>query len=603
MVRVASRAVAAGELVAAPVGRPSAQVLTRFAPSDRGTAFWLALAALVLAAEFGALVPVIWSGGQPVEGAQVVFRLVGGSFAACGLIAWRRRPDSRSGLLMTATGFGFLASPLLAQIEAGAGQTAAIVFSDLWAIPFSALMLTFLTGGRLVSTIDRWAVASFVLPLIILQFVWLLFLAEDGNILLAFPDAGIADAVDKAQRALSGVACMFTIVLIALQWRAASPPRRRALLPSVAGAGALALFALLVTNDLVTGSRSETLLWAAILSLITVPLAFLAGLLRSRLARGGLAELFRELRTMHGPALQRALARTLGDPELVVAYRVPGRAEYVQADGAPVEMPQAGDHRRIVPVEHNGREIAALVYDASLDDDPELVEAVSAAAAIALENEHLHAEAHARLAELRASRERLVAAGDAERRRLERDLHDGAQQRLVAISMQLRYLQSRIREDPATAEELVTTASDELAQSLEELRELARGIHPAVLDHGLDAALESLAGRSALPVTVDCELGERLPAPIELAAYFVASEALTNVAKYAQATSASVRVRRTGTRAVIEIADDGAGGANASGGSGLRGLADRVEALDGTLRVDSPPGAGTVVTAELPCAS
>jgi signal transduction histidine kinase len=282
---------------------------------------------------------------------------------------------------------------------------------------------------------------------------------------------------------------------------------------------------------------------------------------------------------------------------------VPGRAEYVQADGAPVEMPQAGDHRRIVPVEHNGREIAALVYDASLDDDPELVEAVSAAAAIALENEHLHAEAHARLAELRASRERLVAAGDAERRRLERDLHDGAQQRLVAISMQLRYLQSRIREDPATAEELVTTASDELAQSLEELRELARGIHPAVLDHGLDAALESLAGRSALPVTVDCELGERLPAPIELAAYFVASEALTNVAKYAQATSASVRVRRTGTRAVIEIADDGAGGANASGGSGLRGLADRVEALDGTLRVDSPPGAGTVVTAELPCAS
>jgi signal transduction histidine kinase len=603
MVQSLSRAVAPRDLVTTPVGRPSARTLSRYAPVERTPAFWLALWALVAAAEFGALVPVIWSGGEPVEGAQVVFRLIGGSFAACGLIAWHRRPDSRSGPLMTATGFAFLLTPLLAQIQAGAAQTAAIVFSDLWAIPFSALMLTFLTGGRLVSTIDKWAVASFVLPLVLLQVVWLLFLEEDGNILLAFPDAQIASGVDTSQRALSGVACGFAIVLIALQWRAASRPRRRALLPSVAGAFALALFAALVTNDLVTGARSDLLLWFAITSLITVPLAFLAGLLRSRLARGGLMELFRELRMMRGPALQSALAKTLGDPGLVVAYPVSDGDGYVQADGAPVAMPEPGDHRRIVPVEHSGRAIAALVYDASLDDDPELVEAVSAAAAIALENEHLHAEAHARMAELRASRERLVTAGDAERRRLERDLHDGAQQRLVAISMQLRYLQSRIRADPSTAEELVTTATDELALSLEELRELARGIHPAVLDHGLDAALESLAARSPVPATVDYEAAERLPAPVELAAYFVASEALTNVAKYARATSVAVRVRRSGPRAVIEIADDGIGGADARAGSGLRGLADRVEALDGTLRVHSPAGGGTVVTAELPCGS
>jgi signal transduction histidine kinase len=266
-------------------------------------------------------------------------------------------------------------------------------------------------------------------------------------------------------------------------------------------------------------------------------------------------------------------------------------------------MPVAGEDRRIVPVERNGREIAALVYDASLDDDPELVEAVSAAAGIALENEHLHAEAQARLEELRASRERLVTAGDSERKRLERNLHDGAQQRLVALSMQLRLLQGSIREDPSAAEQLVDTASDELAHSLDELRELARGIHPAVLDHGLDAALESLAARSPVPASVCFEAIDRLPAPVELAVYFVASEALTNVAKYARATSVSVRVARTGRRAVIEIADDGVGGADANGGSGLRGLADRVEALDGHLRVVSPPGAGTVVIAEVPCAS
>jgi len=160
MIRVSSRAAVSGTLEASPVDRRSARVLSRFGEADRPAAFWVTLWGVVAAAEFGALVPVIWSHGEPVDAWQVVFRLIGGSFAACGLIAWHRRPDSRSGLLMTATGFGFLMSPLLAQIEAGSAQTAAIVTSDLWAIPFSALMLTFLTGGRLVSSVDRWMVSS-----------------------------------------------------------------------------------------------------------------------------------------------------------------------------------------------------------------------------------------------------------------------------------------------------------------------------------------------------------------------------------------------------------------------------------------------------------
>jgi signal transduction histidine kinase len=265
-------------------------------------------------------------------------------------------------------------------------------------------------------------------------------------------------------------------------------------------------------------------------------------------------------------------------------------------------MPSTAGERRIVPVQRDGREIAALVYDASLDDDPELVEAVSAAAAIALENEQLHDESRARMAELRASRERLVAAGDDERRRLERNLHDGAQQRLVALAMQLRFLQSRIREDPETAEEIATTASTQLAESLSELRELARGIHPAVLDHGLEPALESLGALSPVPVVVRYEVADEPPAAVALAAYFVVSEALTNVAKYAAARGATVRVRKLRGRLLVEVADDGIGGASADGGSGLRGLADRVEALDGRLEVSSPAGAGTIVTAELPVA-
>jgi signal transduction histidine kinase len=163
-------------------------------------------------------------------------------------------------------------------------------------------------------------------------------------------------------------------------------------------------------------------------------------------------------------------------------------------------------------------------------------------------------------------------------------------------------LQNRAGSDPAMAEDL-KAAGDELSQSLEELRELARGIHPAVLNHGLRAALDSLASRAGITTTVSFDSPERLPEPVELAAYFVACEALANVAKYAQATRASVRVSRGNGGAVIEIADDGVGGADETTGTGLQGLADRVAALDGTLRILSPPGAGTVVTAELPCAS
>ena len=276
---------------------------------------------------------------------------------------------------------------------------------------------------------------------------------------------------------------------------------------------------------------------------------------------------------------------------------------YVDGDGTAVILPTAGGDRAVATVERDGHEVAALIYDAALDEDPELVEAVCAAATIALENEHLHRESQARLAELQASRQRIVAAGDAERRRLERNLHDGAQQRLVALALQLRLMQTGIRRDPSSADALIADASEQLAQSLKELRELARGIHPAVLEQGLDSALESLASRSTVPTAVFSDVPERLPEQVELALYFVACEALANVAKYAEATTASMRLSPAPSGVAIEIADDGIGGADQAVGTGLRGLADRVEALGGSLLVTSPPGAGTVVTAELPFAS
>ena len=227
-------------------------------------------------------------------------------------------------------------------------------------------------------------------------------------------------------------------------------------------------------------------------------------------------------------------------------------------------------------------------------------------------NARLEVELRARLEALRASRARIVETGDAERRRLTRDLHDGAQQRLVSLMIELQLARERWEAEPAAARDLLDRAIVNAEAAVGELRELAAGIHPAVLaQRGLDAAIESLASRSPVPVEFETALGGRLPSAVETAAYFVVAEALTNVAKYAGATHAGVDVRRVGGELVVEVRDDGAGGAvldggersgdEASGrGSGLRGLADRVGALDGTLELESAPGAGTLVRARVP---
>ena len=213
----------------------------------------------------------------------------------------------------------------------------------------------------------------------------------------------------------------------------------------------------------------------------------------------------------------------------------------------------------------------------------------------------LNAELHARLEDLAASRARIVTAGDVERRRLERNLHDGAQQRLVTVSLSLRLALGKLESDSEAARATLADARDELAIALDELRELARGLHPAVLvDHGLGAAIELLAGRAPVAVELAEIPDERLPEPVEAAAYYLIAEALTNVAKYARASNVRIRVTPEGTSVVVEVSDDGVGGADPVNGSGLRGLADRVEALGGSLHVHSPAGGGTSLRAEIP---
>ena len=353
------------------------------------------------------------------------------------------------------------------------------------------------------------------------------------------------------------------------------------------------------------GPFETGLLTGVALCLLALPLAVLA-----LAALGGAGRLYRSLvRALllappapAGSPVRELLAESLGDRSLSIAYWLPDREIFVDETGHTVTLPESGSRRAWTAVERDGRRVAAIVHDAELHTGPELVQAAAAAAALALDNERLKADLRARVEELRVSRVRIVDAADAARRRLERDLHDGAQQQLVSLALDLRVLKARVRDQPE-AVALVDEVSEKLATGLAELRELARGIHPAVLtERGLGPAIESLAERTPIPVACQVDVGAaRLPPGIEAAAYFVVSEALTNVVRYAQADHAWVDIRRAAGDVVVTVRDDGLGGADIAAGTGLRGLADRLSALEGELHVVSPPGNGTRIEARIPC--
>ena len=512
---------------------------------------------------------------------------IGWSFLGAGIVAWARRPDNRTGLLMMLTGlvwFGRDFDWWHASIPTHLRDLPPDLFLAL-----IAHQLVVFPHGRARSRTERALVGSAYA------------LAIGGYVV-----AQLNDVAKDVADVLASVLALAILVHLVRRWRAATVPGRRALAP-VVSTGPAVLAVVLATLARDSGGPPSAPLdtaldWAAIVY-AAIPLAFLAGLLRTRLHRAALGELVVELSELPSPARVRvALARALGDPSLEIAFWLPEQARYVDLDGHPLQLPDGGD-RAVRVLEHRQERVAALVYDPSLLEDPALVEAAAAAARLALENARLQAELRAQLAEVRASRARIVEAGDAERRRLERDLHDGAQQRLLAIRLALRLARGQLGDGGRPVDELLVEAEQELEGTLHELRALARGIHPAVLtEEGLAPALETLARRASVPVEIDAVPAERLPPPVEAAAYFVASEALANVAKHAQASRVRIEVLREDGHLVIDISDDGIGGADSAAGSGLVGLRDRVEALNGTLRIESPLGRGTRVYAEIPCA-
>ena len=545
---------------------------------------------------------------DPVEIALLKL-LVGWAFLYVGLFVWARRPENRMGMILTAVGLVWFL-PGLVDANTALFATAGLLLSNV-AVPVSFSLVAFPTG-RIERRLDRAVIAGAwvwaTLGTLVLALLSPARPDEPENLLAVTRSREVADAAEAAMGIAGGLLAAGLLVALALRWRASSDVQRRELAPVVAtGSLAAGAFAVLVVYGAlgVDDVALRTVEVVTMLCLASLAVAFLVGLVRARVVAG--AAVTRLMQRLEEPLaateLRDLLAEALRDPSLQVLFPLPGRADYVGADGEPVPLPAAGGGRAVTPVDREGRRIAVIVHDVALDRAGDLVRSAAAASVLALENARLEAELRARVAEVTASRARIIAAGDEERRRLERDLHDGAQQRLVSLALRLRMARGRV-DDASAAAPLLDGAMAELEAALAELRELARGIHPAVLtDRGLGPALEGLAARATVPVELEVPDAGRLPRPVEAAAYFVVSEALANVAKYSGASHARVRVERRNGHALVEVRDDGVGGADPARGSGLSGLSDRVAALQGRLAVESPVGRGTVVRAEIPCAS
>ncbi len=499
---------------------------------------------------------------------------VGWAFIACGLIGWSRRPQSRVGSLLTLTGFAwFLGTLALSDHEAVAALGAASL--TIHRGPLFHAIIGYPTGrppGRLAG----------------------------GVIAIGYVSAAI-DPND----AVTIIVMLLVVATTVRGYRLASGPDRRARTTAILAA---AILMLPLTGGSVgrllgmgpDAERAVLLGYEAALVIVAVGVTM--DLLRGRWAQGAVTRLVVDLGEDAGSGTLRArLAHALGDRSLTIAYWLPESNGYVDETGIHVVLPAAGSGRAVTVIERRGERIAALVHDAAVLDDPGLVDAVASAAGIALSNVRMQAEVRRRVAELDASRRRILEARDAQRRRLQQELRDGVGRRLSEVQELLdRALgDARSGSDPAVTSGL-EGAEAELHVAQVELQELAAGIHPAVLtERGLLPAMSSLARHAPCPVRVVAP-PERLPAVIETAVYFMCAEALTNVGKYARASRVDMEVRLEAGQVTVLVTDDGVGGADPSDGSGLEGVADRIEALGGRFFVESPSGGGTRLLAEIP---
>lgn len=565
-----------------------------------GLAVWPAMAAT----------PVIGSYGN----AQVFVAWAAASlFVIAGAVALARPSNARFGWLLVVTGLVAAAGHLVHRTEPGALLVGVLMYNAYLGVLVHAL-LAFPSGtlsrGRLrvlaafgyLATAPAWAYFFDSLrgcP----------FCGHNPFDLGLTPPIGVAQIV-HVQAVLTMVILAATATVVARRWWYATRVARRAFTPVLASGfvalvlGATTQWQVQVVGPLTGSGLMLVAEWIARCALLLVPVAFLIGLARSELTDAGtLRTLLDRLgRATHTGNLQRELSEAFEDETLELAYRLPNERGYVDASGLHFDIANRPSNRATTLVRYQDETVGAIVHDAALD--PVLVRAASAAAGLALASERLTAELRAAVREAQQSRRRIVEAADAERRRIERNLHDGAQQHLLSVILSAQRAGALLPDDPPAAATLLTSLQQQLDTALHEIRELARGIHPAGLtERGLAAALSELAGRATVGVTIKQLPDGRLPAMVEAAAYFIAAEAITNVARHSGTNTATLRVWTDGARLLVEVRDSGCGGAEAARGSGLAGLADRAAAVGGTLEVVSIPDQGTRVRAELPCAS
>jgi signal transduction histidine kinase len=498
--------------------------------------------------------------------------VVGMALLACGVVAWDRRPESWTGVLLATTGFCWFLGTFAASGWTGFSGFGSL-FVTLHRGPLAHALLAY-PSERVTRMFERSAIAGLYVV------------------------SAVAAAADTPVGTLGTAGVLIGVA--ASRYLLSSGPERRARLVAAAAATAFSAVLVVAAAARLSGAGAgvdRTVLWAYEIVVLLAAVALTLDLMLRRWTQATVTGLVVDLGSLDETTpLRSRLAAALGDPSLEIGYRLAERGAYVDDSGRMLELPDARSSRAVTIVRQNDEPLAALVHDGALAD-PELLDAVAAASRIAVANARLQAEVRSQLEEIEASRRRIVEAGDTQRQRLERELHEGAERRLAEVAA---LLDGTGEGASAAFHGTLEETRAELARAQAELIEFARGIHPRVLtEGGLTAALADLAGRAAVPV--DLVVTEsHLPAAVEAAAYFVCSEALANIGKYADASRAAIEVNRRDRTVSVSVTDDGRGGASMDAGFGLRGLADRVEALGGRLLVDSRLGEGTVVSAELP---
>lgn len=538
----------------------------------------------------------------------VVSTLVLVAYLGAGLVAWQRHPGERTGLLFSVVGWCWFV-PMAGALHAALPYTIGQLTLSVWVASLAHLGLAW-PFGRLRSRLEVGLVAGSYALGLLGNLAVLLFLdpkrgctACVSNLLLVHASQTTINRLNPYLEVIFAVLSVAVLAVAAQHWLSARGYLRRQMnVFALVALPAIAYVVLLKLWDSHVGGLSYAVAQVCgPLLLLSPPLGYTVRVLRARRAERSVGTAVVDVTPTGTPErLREALARALGDPSLQLAFRSPSGAGFLAPDGAPVDLAKLPAGRVAVAID--GRGDAVLVHDEQLSHEPDLVRVVVAAANLAIEHTRLRAEVEAQLEDVRASRARIVEAADAARRRIERDLHDGAQQRLVTLALALSMAEQRAGSLDTDLASLLESASMEAKEALFELRELARGIHPAVLTQtGLPGALQALVERSAAHATLKEVVQYRLPEAVEATAYFVVSESLTNAAKHAPGASVGIAVRAVEGGIAVEVADDGPGGARLEDGTGLTGLADRVSSVGGSFAVSSRPAQGTRVSAFLPC--